>query len=181
MTDIVELLNRREEGALLLLKERYSNYCYTIIYGILRDHGQSEEAMNDLWLRVWNSIPPEKPRCLRAYLAKLSRNIALDYVKYQGAKKRAAAILPLDEIAQLLPTRSLDEEECRDLRDALNRFVKALETEERRIFLRRYWYNESIEELAAAFHCSQSRITGKLFRIRKRLRKFLEKEGYPYE
>ena len=180
MTDIVLLLESRDETALLLLKERYSEYCYTIIYGILRDHGEAEEVLNDVWLRVWNSVPPAKPRCLRAYLAKVSRNIALDRVKFQGAKKRRASTLPLEEIGEILPTK-LSETEQADLRDALNRFIKDLDTEEQRIFLRRYWYNETVEELAQAFHCSQSRITGILFRTRKKLRKFLKKEGYPYE
>ncbi|MBR6825101.1 MAG: sigma-70 family RNA polymerase sigma factor [Oscillospiraceae bacterium] len=180
MTDIVALLEARDERALQLLKDEYSNYCYTILYGILRDHGETEEALNDLWLRVWNSVPPAKPRCLRAYLAKVSRNIALDRLKFQGAKKRGTSSLPLDEIAEILPSR-LSETEQADLRDVLNRFVKALPTEEQRIFLRRYWYNETVEELAEAFHCSQSRITGILFRTRKKLRKFLKKEGYPYE
>ncbi len=180
MTDIVLLLESRDEAALQLLKERYSDYCYTILYGILREHGEAEEALNDVWLRVWNSVPPVKPRCLRAYLAKVSRNIALDRLKFQGAKKRGASTLPLEEIAEILPDKGRDLDGA-DLRDALNRFIKALDTEEQRIFLRRYWYNETIEELAVAFHCSQSRITGILFRTRKKLRKFLKKEGYSYE
>lgn len=180
MTDIVFLLESRDEKALLILKERYSDYCYTIIYGILRDHGESEETLNDVWLRVWNSVPPAKPRCLRAYLAKVSRNLALDRVKHRDAKKRGPSTLPLEEIGEILPTKASETEQA-DLRDALTRFIKALDTEEQRIFLRRYWYNESIEELAQAFHCSQSRITGILFRTRKRLRRFLQKEGYPYE
>lgn len=180
MKEIVALLEERDERALQLLKEEYSDYCYTVLYGILRDHGEAEEALNDVWLRVWNSVPPAKPRCLRAYLAKVSRNIALDRIKYQGAKKRGPSPLPLDEIAEILPSKGSATEQA-DLRDALSRFVKSLAAEDRRIFLRRYWYNETVEELAEAFHCSQSRIGGILFRTRKKLRKFLKKEGYPYE
>ena len=180
MSEIVALLEDRDERALLLLKNRYSEYCYTIIYGILRDHEETEESLNDLWFRVWDAVPPAKPRCLRAYLAKVSRNIALDRLKFQAAKKRGPSPLPLDEIAEILPSRCSEMEQA-DLRDALNRFVKSLDTEAQRIFLRRYWYNETVEELTEAFHCSQSRITGILFRTRKKLRKFLKKEGYPYE
>ncbi len=180
MADIIELLERREEKALVLLKERYTDYCYTVMYGILRDHWETEEALDDVWLRIWNAVPPAKPRCLRAYLAKVSRNIALDRLKAQGAKKRAGTVLPLEEIREILP-KGQPETDAADLREALNRFVKGLETEEQRIFLRRYWYNETIEELAQAFHSSPARITGILFRTRKKLKKFLKKEGYSYE
>ena len=182
MTDIVSLLEKREEIALQHLKEQYGNYCYTVLYGILRDHGEVEEAMNDVWLRIWKSIPPEKPRCFKAYVAKISRNIALDRVKYQNAQKRKATTLPIEEIGEMLPTLTWEQqEEEGQIRELLNNYVKSLKLEERRIFLRRYWYNDTIEELAEAFHCSPSRITGILFRVRKRLRKYLEKEGYSYE
>ena len=180
MSDIVSLLEDRNEKALQLLKGEYGDHCYHILYGILRDHGEAEEALNDVWLRVWNTVPPAKPRCLRAYIAKVSRNIALDRLKFRGAKKRGPSPLPLDEIGEILPTKGSETEQA-DLRDALNRFVRSLDTEEQRIFLRRYWYNESVEELSEAFHSSRSRITGILFRTRKKLRKFLKKEGYPYE
>lgn len=182
MTDIVALLEKREESALLCLKEQYGNYCYTILYGILRDHEEAQEALNDVWLRIWQSIPPGKPNCFQAYVAKVSRNIALDRLKYQNAQKRKGTPLPLEEIREMLPDPSWERsQDSRELGESLNSFVKTLKSEEQKIFLRRYWYNETIEELAEAFGCSQSRITGILFRVRKKLRKYLEKEGYPYE
>ena len=88
MADIIELLERRDEQGLSLLKEKYSDYCYTIIYHLLRDHEQTEEALSDVWLRIWNSIPPARPQRLRAYLARIARNVALDYIKYNTAQKR---------------------------------------------------------------------------------------------
>ena len=182
MEDIVTLLERRDETALLYVKKHYGNYCYTILYGILRDHEEAQEALNDVWFRIWKSIPPGKPDCFQAYVAKVSRNIALDRLKFQNAQKRKNTALPLEEIREMLPDPAWERgEEGRELREVLNAFVKTLKPEERKLFLRRYWYNETIEELSETFCCSQSRITGILFRLRKRLRKYLEKEGYHYE
>ncbi len=181
MSDIVALLEARNEDALMYMKKRYGNYCYTILYGILRDHEEAQEALNDVWLRVWQSIPPGKPNCFQAYVAKVSRNVALDRLKHQNAQKRKAVTLPLDEIREMLPDPAWEQGEIsRQLGEILNSFVKNLKPEEQKIFLRRYWYNETIDEMAIAFGCSQSRITGILFRVRKKLRKYLEKEGYHY-
>lgn len=176
MADIIELLERRDEGGLVLLKEKYSDYCYSIIYSLLRDHEQTEEALNDVWLRIWNSIPPARPVRLRAYLAKTARNTALHYIKHNSAQKRSGVTVLLDELAECIPDPQWQSEN--DLKEVLREFVNGLEPETQRIFLRRYWYNHSIEELAKAMHCSESRITGILFRTRKKLRNFLEKEGY---
>ena len=103
MADIIELLERRDESGLALLKEKYSEYCYSIIYNLLRDHEQVEEALSDVWLRIWNSIPPARPLRLRAYLAKTARNIALDYIKHRSAEKRSGATVLLDELAECIP------------------------------------------------------------------------------
>ena len=176
MADIIELLERRDEQGLALLKEKYSDYCYSIIYRLLRDHEQTEEALSDVWLRIWNSIPPARPLRLRAYLAKTARNIALDYIKHNSAEKRNGMILILDELNECIPDPEWERSDS--LKELLREFVGSLEPEEQRIFLRRYWYGASIEELAKAMHCSESRITGILFRTRKTLRKHLEKEGY---
>lgn len=182
MEEIIALLEKRDESALLYMKKQYGNYCYTIIYGILRDHEEAQEALNDVWLRIWQSIPPGKPDCFRAYLAKVCRNIALDRLKYCHAGKRIQETLPLDEIREMLPDPGWERKENgRELKEVLNAFLKTLKPEERKLFIRRYWYNETIEELSEAFYCSQSRITGILFRVRKRLRKYLEREGYSYE
>ena len=176
MADIIELLERRDEGGLVLLKEKYSDYCYSIIYSLLRDHEQTEEALNDVWLQIWNSIPPARPVRLRAYLAKTARNTALHFIKHNSAQKRSGVMVLLDELAECIPDPQWQSEN--DLKELLREFVNGLEPETQRIFLRRYWYNHSIEELSKAMHCSESRITGILFRTRKKLRNFLEKEGY---
>lgn len=176
MADIIELLERRDEQGLALLKEKYSDYCYGIIYRLLRDHEQTEEALSDLWLKIWNAIPPARPARLRAYLAKTARNTAIHYIQHNDAQKRSGITVLLDELAECVPDPKWEGEY--DLKELLRSFVEALEPEEQRIFLRRYWYGATVQELAEAMHCTESRITGILYRIRKRLRKYLEKEGY---
>ena len=176
MADIIELLERRDETGLALLKGKYADYCYSIIYGLLHNHEQTEEALSDVWLAIWNSIPPARPLRLRAYLAKTARNTALHYLRHEAAQKRTAVTVLLDELAECIPDpASLDSGELKEL---LRSFVNSLEPEAQRIFLRRYWFGSTIEELAKASHCSETRITGILFRTRKKLRKLLEKEGY---
>lgn len=176
MADIIELLERRDETGLALLKEKYADYCYSIIYGLLRDHQQTEEALSDVWLAIWNSIPPARPLRLRAYLAKTARNTALHYLRYDNAQKRTAVTVLLDELAECIPDpKSMEDGELKEL---LRQFVNSLEPEAQRIFLRRYWFGSTVGELAKASHCSENRITGILFRTRKKLRKLLEKEGY---
>ena len=174
--DIIELLERRDEAGLTLLKEKYSDYCYAIIFRLLGDHTQTEEALSDVWLRICNSIPPARPARLRPYLAKTARNIALDYIKHERAQRRDGMTVLLDELSECIPDpASLD---GGDLKELMRQFVNALEPEAQRIFLRRYWFGSTIEELAKSSHCTENRITGILFRTRKKLRTFLEKEGY---
>lgn len=173
--DIIERLERRDEAGLQLLKQYYSDYCYSIIYNLLRSHEETEEALSDVWLKIWNSIPPERPLRFRAYLAKTARNIALDYIKRNNTQKRSGITVLLDEIAEVVPDMVKSDIA---LKDVLNRFIRSLGDEDQRLFLRRYWYGASIEELANDFDCSQTRIANILHRTRKKLRKYLEQEGY---
>lgn len=177
MADIIELLNLRDEQGLVLLQEKYAPYCYSIIYQLLRNHEQTEEALSDMWLQVWNTIPQARPAKLRAYLAKTARNTAIHYVKYNSAQKRSGMTVLLDELEECIPDPQW---ECdRDgLKELLRKFVNALKPEEQRIFLRRYWYGDTIEELATSMGSTENRIAGILFRIRKRLRQYLKVEGY---
>lgn len=179
MSDIIELLERRDELGLVLLKEKYSDYCYSILYNLLRDHDQAEEALSDVWLQIWNSIPPARPARIRAYLAKTARNTALHYLRHDHAQKSSGVTVLLDELAECIPDPRWERaDQGEALKELLWEFVRSLGPEEQRIFLRRYWYGATIEELAKAMHCTESRITGILFRTRKKLRKYLEKEGY---
>ena len=173
--DIIERFERRDETAIELLKAYYGDYCYRIIYNQLCSHEETEEALNDVWMKIWSSIPPARPTHLRAYIAKAARNTAIDYIKRNSAERRSGITTLLDEIAEVVPDVTGSDG---FLKDTLNRFLRSLGSEEQRIFLRRYWYGDSIEELAAEHRCSQTRIANILHRTRKKLRKHLEKEGY---
>ena len=179
MTDLIVRLEQRDEEALECLKIQYGGECYGLLFSLLRSREEAEEALNDVWLRIWNGIPPAKPHNLRAYLLATCRNVALDYIKYREAAKRKAVQVLLDELAELLPdpAASLQEERA-FLRDCLNRFLHGLSEKDRRLFLRRYWYGDTTEELSRKTGISVSAIESRLFRTRKKLKKFLEKEGY---
>lgn len=173
--DIIERLERRDETVIESLKAYYGDYCYRIIYNQLRRHEETEEALNDVWMKIWNSIPPARPTHLRAYIAKVARNTAIDYIKHNSAERRSGITILLDEIAEVVPDTSNSDGL---LRDTLNRFLRTLRSEEQCIFLRRYWYGSSIKEMAEELGCSETRIANILHRTRKKLRKYLEKEGY---
>lgn len=168
---IIGLLLAREPEALEELQRQYGRYCAAIAAGILADPADVEEVVGDVWMQVWLSIPPNQPTHLRLYVGRIARNLALNRLDYLRADKRAA--LPVDELAAVEPDKAMERQV---LRDALERFLGGLKPEYRQMFLRRYWYGDSIEELARRFGCSQVRVTGILFRLRRQLRDFLKKE-----
>lgn len=179
MADIIELLERRDERALELLREHYESYCRSIVANLLQDEQQAEEALSDVWIQVWNSIPPARPRHLRAYLAKTARNIAINYIRHDSAAKRSGSTVVLDELAECIPDqRWEDRVQAGEVREMLNSFLRSLPAQERQVFLRRYWFGETVSRIARDFGCSESRITSLLHRLRKRLKKHLEQEGY---
>ena len=168
---ILSMLLQRRSAVLEELRQQYERYCTAIVSGILDNQADVEEVVSDVWMQVWTSIPPNKPEHLRLYVGRIARNLALNRLEYLGAGKRAA--LPVQELESAVPDRSLERQM---LRDALERFLRELKPEYRQMFLLRYWYGDSIEDIAARFGCTQTRVTGVLFRLRRNLRRFLEKE-----
>lgn len=177
MTDILELLEQRDQQGLVQLQEKYASYCYSIIYQLLRNHEQTEEALSDVWMQVWNSAPQVQPEKLRAYLAKTARNTAIHYVKHNSAQKRSGMTVLLDELEECIPDPQW-EYDREGLKELLREFVNSLKPDEQRIFLRRYWYGDTMEELAKATCSTENRVAGILFRTRKKLRQYLKMEGY---
>ena len=168
---IIELLQRRDPGALTALQTEYARYCAAIAQGLLSDEGDVEEVVSDVWMQVWTSIPPNDPDHLRLYVGRIARNLALNRLEYRNAGKRAA--LPMEELESVTPDRSLERQA---LRSSLEAFLRQQKPEQRQIFLRRYWYGDDVAEIAARFGCSQAKVTGVLFRLRRRLKAHLEKE-----
>ena len=168
--EIKKSLLARNPDALETLRQEYERYCAAIVRGILSDRLDVEEVISDVWMQVWTSIPPNQPEHLRLYVGRIARNLALNRLEYHSAGKRAA---PLEELTGLTPDRNLERQA---LKDALERFLRQQKPEHRQMFLRRYWYGDSIGELAVRFGCTKARATGILFRLRRKLREYLEKE-----
>ena len=178
MADIIELLERRDEGALEQLQTHYRDYCRTILLRLLGNEEEAEEALSDVWMQVWNAIPPARPRHLKAYLAQTARNVAINRIRRDNTAKRSGTTVLLDELAECLPDRSWeDRERSRELREALNGFLHGLPREERTIFVRRYWFGETVPQIARTYHYSESKVNSLLHRLRKRLKSHLEQEG----
>ena len=178
---IVEMYLNRDENALKETKSKYEKYCSYIANNILGSRPDTEECVNDAYLATWNSIPPNEPKSLRAYIGKIVRNIALNRYNSSKAKKRNDCVeIVLDELNEAIPDISTDGRSLTDeltLKYALNSFVGSLKQETRQIFVRRYWYLSSIKEIASDYGLSESKVKVTLLRTREMLREFLRKEG----
>lgn len=179
---IIEMFFSRNEKALQETEQKYGKNLSYLAYHILRNQEDAEEAVSDTYLNAWNSIPPQKPASLFAYLAKLCRNNALDKLDRKHAQKRNAEIVALsEEMEMCIPDNlhsmenSLNENE---ISEYINEFLKTLSKENRIIFMRRYWFSESIKEIADNNNLSQSKVKTSLHRTRKKLRDFLERKEF---
>lgn len=181
-SQIVELFLQRDENAIKQTTEKYGSRLRSLANGIVNDQQTSEECENDTYLEAWNSIPPHEPRSyLFTFLARITRHIALNCCRDRNRLKRSAYICELsEEMEQCIPYP--DDNECRidnlALSEAINRFLAKLDEEKRNIFLRRYWYMDSIADISKRFAISESKVTSILFRCRNQLREHLMKEGY---
>ena len=175
---IIELYFARNESAITETDKKYGAYCRAVAYRILEDHLDSEEIANDTYLRLWNSIPPQKPDPLKPYVGRISRNLALDVYDAKHAKKRRGVTIALEELAECLPCEDGREiGESAALSDLLSRFISSLPEREKIIFVRRYFHLYPITEIARDLGLNESTTAMTLSRIRAKLRKYLEKEG----
>lgn len=179
---IIDLYLDRSETAISETATKYGKYCFRIAFNILTDKEDSEESVNDTWLAAWNNIPPRVPAILSTFLGKLTRNISLNRWKSRRAYKRGGGevIFALEELEECISTGESAEEafEKKELLRSINRFLGDLPETERIIFVRRYWYLDSISSIAEHFCFSESKVTSMLHRIRSKLRKHLRKEGF---
>lgn len=179
---IIELFLARDETAIERASEKYGLRLRGLALHIVQEAQTAEECENDAYLAAWNAIPPHEPRdYLYAFLARIIRNIALNRCRDQKRLKRDAFVAELSrEMEECIPAPDDLESRLDDmvLREALNGFLGTLGEEKRNIFLRRYWYLDSVAEIAKRFGMSQSKVKTTLFRVRKQLREYLEKEGY---
>lgn len=179
---IVELYLQRDEAAIGQSAVKYGPRLRSLAYSITSDLQTAEECENDTYLEAWNAIPPHEPRdYLYAFLARITRHISLNRCRDQHRLKRSSFICQLSaELEQCIS--SPDDMQCRiddiALGNAINAFLGKLDEEKRNIFIRRYWYLDSVAGISARFALSESKVKTTLYRCRKKLREHLEKEGY---
>ncbi|MBO5042386.1 MAG: sigma-70 family RNA polymerase sigma factor [Clostridia bacterium] len=178
---IVMLFWARSEEAIAETQKKYGRYCQYIAYRILKNDADAEEVVSDTYLRLWNSIPPHRPDPLKPYVGTVCRRLALNEYERQNAQKRGGELpAVLEELSDCVADgdSASDMGESVALADALNRFLKALPSETRNIFVRRYWYTASVAEISESFHMKESTVAMLLLRTRRKLKKHLEKEGF---
>lgn len=175
---IVELYWERNEESIRQTEKKYGKYCYTVAYNILNSHEDSNECVNDTWHGAWNAMPPEKPTKLRGFLARITRNLAIDRCRYDSAQKRGAEIeRVIDEYWECIPSKDASFEDEFLLKQAINGFLTSLDTRARIIFMRRYWYSMSVRDIASGMRLSESHISVILHRTRIKFKDYLAKEG----
>lgn len=178
---IVELYFARDEKAIEESSQKYGIYCFTLANSILQSDRDAEECVNDTWLRTWNSIPPQKPNCLRLFLAKITRNLAFDKYRERNRQKRGGIVLlALDEISEFLPASEYVETQAEEeeLMRSINRFLRSLTERDCNIFINRYFHVKSTKTIADQYDLTEGNVQKILFRIRKKLKHHLESEGY---
>lgn len=176
--DIIEKYFLRDEAAVSDTSQKYGGLCRTIARNIVGSFEDAEECVNDTYLRLWRTIPPERPVNFRAYIAAVVRNISLNRYQFLRRKKRFAEFeVSLSELENVLPDKSINPEYDGGFSDVIDEFLKTLPVDSRVIFVRKYWYFDSIGEIASRLSFSESKVKMSLKRSREKLEKFLCEKG----
>lgn len=175
---LIALYFARNEAAIKETASNYGNKLDQLSFGILKNREDAKECVNDTYLKVWETIPPEEPTYFYAFIAKICRYLCFGRLDYKNAQKRNGVLVSLsDELMACVPDKlagsQLEEQEIGDL---LNKFLKSLSDEKRLIFMRRYWFCESIAEIAKRYRITESKVKTSLYRTRNKLKEFLEQE-----
>lgn len=174
---LVELYFTRAEEAISATRETYGPYCRAIALGILGSEEDAEECLSDVWLRVWNAIPPQRPGCLKGWIAAVTRNQAV--TMYRARARRPAQVEDAAlELAQALTHNPEEDFAAKELGGAISAFLSGQPEKNRGVFLRRYWFGDTVEDAGRWAGWSVSKTKSVLFRMRNRLRAYLEKEGF---
>lgn len=180
--EIVELYFSRSENAISETALKYGNYCKYISQNILHSKEEAEECVNDAYLAAWRTLPPQRPKNLKTFLGKLTRNISIKkQEKYQAAKRGGGSVdIVLSELEECIASNNSIENSIDNavLIECINSFLSSLPSLNRIIFVRRYWYVSSISEIAEQYNISESKVKSILFRLRKQLKEHLRKDGF---
>ena len=179
---IVQMYFDRNEQAIPATADKYGNYCTSIANNILGNHEDAEECVNDTYLNTWNAIPPHRPKMLSTFLGKIVRNLAFNRYKHNTADKRGGGEITavLDELAGCVSRNDNVEQiyEHKELIAAINGFLGTLPAEKRNIFVCRYWYTDSISNIAARYNMTYAAVSMELNRLRTKLHNYLTERGY---
>ena len=179
---IVQLYWDRNESAIRETSNKYGNYCTSIAHNILGDMEDAEECVNDTYLNAWNTMPPHRPNMLSTFLGKITRNLCFNKYKHDHAQKRGGGQITaiLDELSECVSgTEDVQAEvEYHDLVKVIDDFLESLSPQKRSMFVCRYWYNDSISEIAKQFHMKENAASMTLRRIRTKLQRYLFERGY---
>ena len=176
---IIELFFSRSEEAITETASKYGKLCFSISGNILGNNEDSEECVNDTYLALWNCIPPQKPSNLMAFISKIVRNLSLKKLYYNLAKKRDSSVThSLSELEEILPDKAISNKFSDDeIGRILSNFLKNEKADSRNVFIRKYWYFDSVEDISKRYKFSESKVKSMLFHTRNRLKKYLIKEG----
>ena len=175
--EIIELYFARNEQAIAETDAKYGRKLNGIAYNVTKNHEDAEECVNDTYNAVWNSIPPAKPMHFFAYLARIARNLALDIYDKMHAEKRSGTVVELtDELLCCIPSADEFEKrsDCAAITEVINRFLAGSTADMRKVFVRRYFYMDSVKDIAKGYSMSESKVKSILFRMRAGLAKELK-------
>ncbi|MCL1866016.1 MAG: sigma-70 family RNA polymerase sigma factor [Oscillospiraceae bacterium] len=182
--EIIGLYLDRAESAITATAKQYGAYCTAIAMNILHNKEDADECVNDAYMKLWNSIPPERPEKFSAYIGKIARNLSIMKYKKLSAQKRGGSgtDILLSELDSCVPTAATaanveNKAEMNELVGAINDFLSAIKKEDRLFFVSRYWYADTVPEIAKSLNVGESRVGVSLHRTRKKLRVYLEKRG----
>ena len=178
--ELVDLFFERNEKAISRLEEKFGNYCFTIAKNILMNFEDSQECVQDVYYKVWNSIPPKRPDNFKAWLGKTVRNSALNILAKNHAKKRSRqAETSFEELQDCLSSEYTSETalDSSELGEIISAWLRTLESEDRILFVRRYWFGERLTDLAKKKNIPEKKLAMKMYELRKELKTALEKEG----
>lgn len=179
--EILDLYWNRTESAITESQKSYGKYCYSIAFNILHDQMDSEECLNDTWMRAWNTIPPSRPSRLSLFLGTITRNLAFDVWKSKSAAKRGGGQTGevLEELEECIPAKQTTEEvvEMHELQKTINTFLRGIAEKDCNVFIRRYYYAESLDQIAEKYGMKLATVKTSLFRTRTKLKEYLIKEG----
>ena len=176
--DIIELYFARDEQAISKTQEKYGKLCRSIAYNILKNPEDAEECVNDAYLGVWNAIPPTRPNNFSAFICKITRNLSLKRLEFSTRDKRSVDMtVSFSELEQILSDSAAENISGERIGELISSFLRTQKSESRQVFVRKYYFFDSIEDIAKRYSFSESKVKSMLYQTRKKLKEYLSKEG----